>query len=94
MGARSALSLKSVGDFVSKNWEKIPDIIATTNDIRDAIKGKKGTSYVQEFRDNVKNATENAKQATGDISNIKGIVIGVAVLIGIIVLFVVMRKGR
>lgn len=92
--ASKVLSLKSVGDFVSKNWEKLPDIIATANDIRDAVKGKKGTSYVQEFRETAQQAGKDVADAKSNITTIKGVVLAVAVVIGIVVLFFVFRKGR
>lgn len=90
--AIKGLQLKTVGEFVSKNWEKLPDIIATGRDISNAIKGKKGTSYVQTVANNVKDATQSAKEAASNVDTIKKVSIVIGVLIGAVVLFFLLRR--
>lgn len=79
------LSLKSVGNFVAKNYEKLPTIAATAVDTVNAIKGKNVTSYVDQAAKNVKDASDNTRV-------VKGVVIFIGAIAGLFLLIFLMRR--
>lgn len=88
------LKLKTVGDFVSKNWEKLPEIVSVGKDTVDIIKGKKTLETVRHFTDAATQAGQAAKDTASNVGTIKTAIVAVAVIIGVIVLFFVLKKAR
>jgi len=86
--------LKTVGNFIGKNWEKLPTIVATGKEISDAIKGKKVTGYVDQFTQAARDTANAGKDAAKDVDTIKTVVVGVGVVIAIIVVIFIMKKSK